>query len=195
MEEIREKKQMMRDEVVRKIAALSPEQIAEKTKAIENRLFEFANFLESRIILFYTPAPNEVDTLEIIRRSTLYNKILVLPAFGPNIRNTRLFKVDDVNRDLVQGPRGNLEPNPKRCKTVPFDCLDIALVPGWVMDEKGGRIGAGRGSYDRLIPELPATTRKVGLVLEAQIVPAVPLASHDKYLDIVITEDRIIYKI
>lgn len=195
MEEIREKKQMMRDEVVRKIAALSPAQIAEKTKAIENRLFEFANFLESRIILFYTPAPNEVDTLEIIRRSTLYNKILVLPAFGPNIRNTRLFKVDDVNRDLVQGPRGNLEPNPKRCKTVPFDCLDIALVPGWVMDEKGGRIGTGRGSYDRLIPELPVTTRKVGLVFEAQIVPAVPLVSHDKYLDIVITEDRIIYKI
>jgi 5-formyltetrahydrofolate cyclo-ligase len=64
------------------------------------------------------------------------------------------------------------------------------------MDEKGGRIGTGRGSYDRLIPELPMTTRKVGLVFEAQIVlPSVPLESHDKHLDIVITEERIIYKI
>jgi 5-formyltetrahydrofolate cyclo-ligase len=196
MEEIREKKQEVRDEVARKIAALSPEQIAEKTKAIENRLFEFANFLESRIVLFYTPAPNEVDTLEIIRRSSLYNKIIVLPAVGPNFRNPRLLKVDDVDKDLVTGPRGNLEPNPKRCKSVPFDCLDIAIIPGLAMDEKGGRIGTGRGSYDRLIPELPMTTRKVGLVFEAQIIlPTVPLESHDKHLDIVITEDRIIYKI
>jgi 5-formyltetrahydrofolate cyclo-ligase len=196
MEEIREKKQEVRDEVARKIAALSPEQIAEKTKAIENRLFEFANFLESRIVLFYTPAPNEVDTLEIIKRSSLYNKIIVLPAVGPNFRNPRLLKVDDVDKDLVPGPRGNLEPNPKRCKSVPFDCLDIAIIPGVAMDEKGGRIGTGRGSYDRLIPELPMTTRKVGLVFEAQIVlPTVPLESHDKHLDIVITEDRIIYKI
>jgi 5-formyltetrahydrofolate cyclo-ligase len=196
MEEIREKKQEVRDEVARKIAALSPEQIAEKTKAIENRLFEFANFLESRIVLFYTPAPNEVDTLEIIRRSSLYSKIIVLPAVGPNFRNPRLLKVDDVDKDLVPGPRGNLEPNPKRCKSVPFDCLDIAIIPGLAMDEKGGRIGTGRGSYDRLIPELPMTTRKVGLVFEAQIVlPSVPLESHDKHLDIVITEERIIYKI
>jgi 5-formyltetrahydrofolate cyclo-ligase len=196
MEEIREKKQEVRDEVARKIAALSPEQIAEKTKAIENRLFEFANFLESRIVLFYTPAPNEVDTLEIIKRSSLYNKIIVLPAVCPNFRNPRLLKVDDVDKDLVPGPRGNLEPNPKRCKSVPFDCLDIAIIPGVAMDEKGGRIGTGRGSYDRLIPELPMTTRKVGLVFEAQIVlPTVPLESHDKHLDIVITEDRIIYKI
>jgi len=196
MEEIREKKQEVRDEVARKIAALSPEQIAEKTKAIENRLFEFANFLESRIVLFYTPAPNEVDTLEIIRRSSLYSKIIVLPAVGPNFRNPRLLKVDDVDKDLVPGPRGNQEPNPKRCKSVPFDCLDIAIIPGLAMDEKGGRIGTGRGSYDRLIPELPMTTRKVGLVFEAQIVlPSVPLESHDKHLDIVITEERIIYKI
>ena len=33
MEEIREKKQEVRDEVARKIAALSPEQVAEKIKA------------------------------------------------------------------------------------------------------------------------------------------------------------------
>lgn len=195
MEETREKKQALRDEVVRKLAALSPEQVAEKTKAIENRLFEFANFLESRIVLFYTPAINEVDTLEMLKRSTMYNKIIILPAFAPNTRTVRLFKVDDLDKDLLQGSRGNLEPNPKRCKSVPFDCLDIAIVPGLAMDEKGGRIGTGRGSYDRLIPDLPATTRKVGLVFEAQLFPVIPLAGHDKYLDIVITEDRVIYKI
>ena len=65
----------------------------------------------------------------------------------------------------------------------------------WAMDEKGGRIGTGKGYYDRLIPDLPITTRKVGLVFEDQIVPIVPMESHDRHVDIIVTEKRIIYKI
>ena len=195
MEEIREKKQDIRDDVANKMATLSTDEIDQQRQAIENRLFEFANFLESRIVLLYTPTRNEVDTMEIIRRSFMYGKIIVLPAFDSSSHTVQLHKVDDLDKDLVQGPRGNLEPNPKRCKSVPIDCLDIAIVPGLAMDEKGGRIGQGNGYYDRLMPELPITTRKVGLVYEQQIVPLVPLESHDKYVDIVITQDRVIYKI
>jgi 5-formyltetrahydrofolate cyclo-ligase len=106
-----------------------------------------------------------------------------------------LMKIDDPENDLIEGPRGNLEPNPERCKAVPIDCLDIAIIPGIALDEKGGRIGSGQGYYDRLIPNLPITTRKVGLVFEDQIVPLVPQESHDKHVDIIVTEARIIYKI
>ena len=195
MEEIREKKQEIRNTIARKLVTLSPETLAAKSKAIEERLFEFANFLESRITLLYTPIDKEVDTIEIIKRSYVYNKIIVLPTFDPNLRQVILLKVDDLEKDLMKGPRGNLEPNPDRCKAVPLDCLDIAIIPGVAMDEKGARIGSGQGYYDRLIPELPLTTRKVGLVFEDQILPAIPMESHDKHLDIVITEERVIYKI
>jgi len=63
------------------------------------------------------------------------------------------------------------------------------------LDEKGGRIGTGEGYYDRLIPKLPATTRKVALAFEEQILPQIPMESHDKHVDIIITQKRIIYKI
>ncbi len=195
MEEIREKKQEIRDEIAMKISTLTPDTVAQKTKAIEDRLFEFANFLESRIAMLYTPAANEVATLDIIKRSFVYSKIIVLPAFDPETLQMTLMKIDDPERDLVEGPRGNLEPNPERCKVVPIDCLDIAIIPGIALDEKGGRIGSGLGYYDRLIPDLPITTRKVGLVFEDQIVPLVPQESHDKHVDIIVTEARIIYKI
>jgi 5-formyltetrahydrofolate cyclo-ligase len=195
MEEIREKKQEIRDEITRLITQCPPDVLAAKTKGIEERLFEFANFLEARIALLYTPVVPEVDTLEIIKRSYMYNKIIVLPAFDAQDFHMTLMKVDDPEKDLVAGPRGNLEPNPKRCKVVPIDCLDIAIVPGLAMDEKGGRVGSGKGYYDRLIPDLPITTRKVGLVFEDQIIPMVPMESHDRHVDIVVTERRIIYKI
>ncbi len=195
MEETREKKKEIRNQIASRIAAIPPETLSTKTKAIENRLFEFANYLESRIVLLYTPAANEVDTSGIIKRSYMYNKIIVLSAFDPDSQHFSLMKVDDPDKDLIQGVRGNLVPNPSRCKKVPIECIDIAIIPGLVMDEKGGRVGTGHGFYDRLIPELPITTRKVGLVFEDQIVPMVPMESHDKHVDIVITEDRVIYKI
>ena len=195
MEEIREKKQEVRNEIANRLAALKPDRVAQKAKAIEDRLFEFANFLESRIALLYTPAANEVGTMDIIKRSFAYSKIIVLPAFDPETYQMTLMKIDDLDKDLVEGARGNLEPNPERCKVVPIDCLDIAIIPGIALDEKGGRIGSGQGYYDRLIPDLPITTRKVGLVFEDQIMQLVPQESHDKHVDIIVTEARIIYKI
>jgi 5-formyltetrahydrofolate cyclo-ligase len=46
-----------------------------------------------------------------------------------------------------------------------------------------------------LIPNLSITTRKVALAFEAQIIPQVPIESHDKHVDIIVTENRVIYKI
>jgi 5-formyltetrahydrofolate cyclo-ligase len=104
-------------------------------------------------------------------------------------------KVDDLNHDLKSGPRGILEPDADRCKVVPIERIDIAIIPAVALDEKGGRIGSGDGYYDRLIPNLAITTRKVALALEEQIIPQVPIESHDKHVDIIITDKRIIYKI
>jgi 5-formyltetrahydrofolate cyclo-ligase len=106
-----------------------------------------------------------------------------------------LMKVDTLEKDLSIGPRGIYQPNPDRCKVVPIDRIDIAIIPAIALDEKGGRIGSGQGYYDRLIPNLAITTRKVALALEEQIIQQAPIESHDKHVDIIITDRRIIYKI
>jgi 5-formyltetrahydrofolate cyclo-ligase len=195
MDEVREKKQEIRNEIAAFFDALDDEVLAANTNIIENRLFEFANFLESKIVMLYVNAEKEVDTQNIIKRAYEYSKIVVLPAFDPARSTMKLMKVDNPDKDLTMGPRGILEPDPAKCKAVPLDCIDIAIVPGVAMDEKGGRIGSGDGYYDRVIPDLPMTTRKVGLVFEGQLVPQVPMESHDKHVDIIITEKRVIYKI
>ena len=46
-----------------------------------------------------------------------------------------------------------------------------------------------------MIPKLPVTTRKVALAFEFQIMSQVPMTSHDKHVDMIITEERVIYKI
>ena len=195
MEEIQVTKSQIREEVANKIAAISPKEIVEKTKTIENRLFDFANFLESKIALMYVHNNNEVKTKSILKRIYDYNKILVLPAYSTENFEMTLMKVDHLEKDLQEGPRGILQPDETRCKIVPIEKIDIAVIPAVALDEKGGRIGSGEGYYDRLIPRLAITTRKVALALEDQIIPQVPVESHDKHVDIIITENRVIYKI
>lgn len=195
MEEIRETKDEIRDAIAKRLAALSAGEVEEKVRAIDKRLFEFANFLEANIVLLYINSTSEVNSQQIIKRCFEFNKIVILPAFDVNTHEMRLMKVDNLDTDLTLGPRGILQPDKSRCNIVPIECIDIAIIPGVAFDEKGGRIGSGEGYYDRLIPKLLITTRKVALAFENQIVQQIQMESHDKHVDIIITEKRIIYKI
>jgi 5-formyltetrahydrofolate cyclo-ligase len=195
MEEIRETKEEIRNDIAKRLTALSASEAKNKTRQIENRIFDFANFLEANIVLLYINTASEVNSQQIIAKCFGYNKIVILPAFDTDTHETKLMKVDNLDTDLKPGPRGILEPDENRCNVVPIECIDIAIIPGVAFDEKGGRIGCGEGYYDRLIPKLSITTRKVALAFETQIIRQIQMEPHDKHVDIIITEKRIIYKI
>ena len=195
MEDIKETKGDIRSRITNVIKAMPEKSLLEKAGAIENRLFDFANFLESNIAMLYWNKSSEVISGDIVKRSFGYNRIIVLPAFDTKNHEMHLLKVEDIDKDLILGPRDVLEPDQTRCKSVPVESVDIAVIPGIAFDEKGGRVGTGEGYYDRFIPSLSATTRKVALAYEDQVLSQVPMESHDKHVDIIITEERIIYKI
>lgn len=195
MEEIQGKKKYIREEMAQMLSALAPDEMEAKQRELEERLFDFANFLEARIVLLYLDQGCEVPTEKIIRESLKYGKIVVLPVFNSGNHRIQLYKVDDFDKELKSGARGVPEPDPAKCKKVPIDKVDIAIIPGYAYDEKGGRIGSGLGYYDRFIPKLAITTRKVALTFDDQVIAQVPMESHDKFVDIIITDKRIIYKI
>ena len=113
----------------------------------------------------------------------------------PKRRELLTFKVENFKKDLRLIPNGRMEPDPRVCKPIPMQFIDLAIIPGVAFDERGGRLGYGEGYYDKLIPQLPATTRKVAIALECQLVLQIPMEAHDRFVDIIITENRVIYKI
>ncbi len=195
MDDLKQNKQEIRKTVEKKLKALSAKEMRNKCKLIEDRLFAFANFLEAETTLLYVNQPYEVDTRQILKRCSQTSKEIVLPLFSADNNGAKLYKLYDLQSDLKPGPNNMLMPDPDRCKLLDIGNIDIAIIPGIAFDEKGGRIGDGTGRYDRLIPELPITARKVAFALEEQMTPAVPMEPHDRYVDIIITDQRIIYKI
>jgi 5-formyltetrahydrofolate cyclo-ligase len=195
MEDVKEVKQGISDGVVKKIGAFTKDEFSKKSRQILTRLFDFANFMEARVVFLYLSKPGEVDTRNIINYCFGKNKVVVLPSDDSNRKDLKLLKLNDPAADFVVGSKGDLVPDINRCRLVPIDSVEIAIIPGLVFDEKGARIGLGTGFYDKLIPKLPATTRKVSLAFEDQIIAQVPKGSVDRHVDIIITESRVVYKI
>jgi 5-formyltetrahydrofolate cyclo-ligase len=195
MQDLKEKKSEIRNSTLARRDALTEKERKAKSAQIMDRLFDFANFLEARVVLFYMNTKSEVGTVDMITRAMAAEKSIVLPCVDKKEKQLITYKVDDLEQDLEPGYGKIPEPTAQRCKQMPFEHIDLAIIPGIAFDERGGRIGHGTGFYDRLIPKLEITTRKVGLAFECQIVPQIPMEPHDRYIDIIITEKRTIYKI
>ncbi|MDY6831000.1 MAG: 5-formyltetrahydrofolate cyclo-ligase [Thermodesulfobacteriota bacterium] len=195
MDDVKEIKQGLSAGVVKKIGAFTKDELSQKSRQILTRLFGFANFMEARVVFCHLNKPGEVDTRSIITHCFSCNKVAVVPYDDTNRKDLRLLKLNDPTADFITGPKGETVADPNRCRVVPIDSVEIAIIPGLVFDEKGARIGLGTGYYDKLIPKLPATTRKVSLAFEDQIIAQVPKGSIDRHVDIIITESRVIYKI
>jgi 5-formyltetrahydrofolate cyclo-ligase len=69
--------------------------------------------------------------------------------------------------------------------------IDVFLVPGLAFDRGGGRLGRGRGYYDRILAEKRPDAQTVGVTTEQRIVPDMPLDPHDRRVDWVATESGV----
>jgi 5-formyltetrahydrofolate cyclo-ligase len=68
------------------------------------------------------------------------------------------------------------------------------LVPLAAFDRRGGRIGYGKGHFDRAIKTLEAqhSVLVVGLAYSSQEIDEVPNEPHDRPLDAIVTETELI---
>ncbi len=195
MNEIKSLKSSSLSVVAERLDKFTIEELAQKYETIEHKLFEFANFMESEMIFLYTPQSSEIPTEKIIQKALYIEKQIVLPVLISTKNVINLYKITDFSKDLVTNNNDILEPNIKKCKKIPLEDIDIAIIPGLAFDDKGGRVGFGNDYYRRLISKLPETCRKISLAYEEQVVDQIQMESRKYTVDIIITDKRIIYKI
>ena len=82
-----------------------------------------------------------------------------------------------------------LEPSGDASRLVAVEEIELILVPGLAFTRDGHRMGRGGGFYDRFLERAPASTFKLGVCFECQIVPEIPWEAHDQKMDAVVTEE------
>ena len=86
-------------------------------------------------------------------------------------------------------PRIDLRDDPaRRCAA---SDVDLYLVPGLAFDREGGRIGYGRGYYDRLLRAAGGRALFLALAFECQLVDSVPMTDRDVRVHLVVTEREV----
>ena len=68
--------------------------------------------------------------------------------------------------------------------------LDLLVIPGLAFDRQGGRLGYGKGYFDRLLPGARPDALLAAVAFECQLFDAVPMQPYDVRVDAVVTESR-----
>lgn len=70
--------------------------------------------------------------------------------------------------------------------------VDLIIVPGVAFDRKMGRLGRGRGYYDRFLSLVSAP--KMGICFEFQLLDTIPVDTNDIKMDYIVSENEFIWK-
>jgi 5-formyltetrahydrofolate cyclo-ligase len=151
------------------------------------RLLEQPIWSAVRSVLLFAPLPDEPDIWPLLAEAIAAGKTVALPAFVPGTNTYSARQIIDPARDIIAGQFGIPEPV-AACAEFPLNRLDLVLVPGVAFDARGGRLGRGKGFYDRLLTDVRGT--KCGVAFDDQIVDAVPVGPLDIRLNCILTPTR-----
>jgi 5-formyltetrahydrofolate cyclo-ligase len=132
--------------------------------------------------MFYITFNGEVDTREMIEQAKKLGKIIAVPVCKKD-RTMRPCLLHEGVR-LTRGLYGIFEPAIK--EFIGLEDLDLVIVPGVAFDQRGVRLGRGKGYYDRFLEKLPDKTQTIGLAFDFQILPDIPAVSTDANVERVI---------
>jgi 5-formyltetrahydrofolate cyclo-ligase len=148
-----------------------------KSEDPANVVEEIASYLRDRpnlkVVSLFAALPGEVDLRALpaeIDRTWVFPKVVSATLAFHVVR--------DIQRDLMLGAYGILEPT-DRLKTVGIHEIDLFLCPGLGFDHHGGRIGRGKGFYDRVLEDARPDAVKLGVCFGYQLVDEILMDDHD----------------
>lgn len=178
-------KDELRLEMKRLRRQITKEESEQKSRAAADAVFELPQYKSAETVMAYMASFKEISTSAIIR-DALKHKHLVIPVSNTDSLTITPSYLKSEN-DLVKGAYGIYEP--RIIEPAKVNDIDIAIIPGIAFDRRGGRLGFGKGYYDRFLSEFHGV--KIGFCYEFQLIDELPLDSHDIPMDIIITEKRI----
>lgn len=141
-------------------------------------------------VMLYAPLADELDVRPLTDQLLAQNVRICLPRVNWDRSHIEPALITDPDRDLEPGERGVARPR-RHAPAVPLDELQVVVVPGLGFDRVGGRLGRGGGFYDRFLARLPAGVAKLGICFDEQIIPLVPMETHDARVDALATPTRL----
>lgn len=202
-------KQIVRQAVKRRVAACDRGVLERESHSLCEHLLAHPALLSARTLMVYAPLNDEVDVRPLAAGWALMAsrererggtdegggprppRRLCVPRMNWPDRSMEAVEVVDWDHDLVLSRLGLREPRADLA-VVPAAEVDVVIVPGLAFDATGARLGRGAGFYDRFLARLSARTVTIGVAFSVQVVPRVPIETHDVRVRFVATGEGVV---
>lgn len=192
---VADEKQYLRAVLSEARSSLSAERARALSTRIQQRLLATRAYHAAAKVVLYAPLGREVETALIAADAIRSHRRLYYPIVDRNRRRITLGAISNLS-ELRSGAFGILEPPAARglkSNELEADGLGEALVcvPGIAFTPAAARLGRGGGYYDRLLAALPVESVTAGLGYSFQLIDRLPEQTHDRRLDLIVTESAV----
>jgi 5-formyltetrahydrofolate cyclo-ligase len=141
--------------------------------------------------MMFLSLPHEVDTSEAILHAWQLGKAVAVPKISWQQRHMIAVEINSLETGLSTSSSGLR--NPVAGVPIPFGDIDMVVAPGLGFDRKGNRLGRGGSYYDRFFANEELKAARCGFGFAEQLVESIPAAEHDEPVEILVTDEEIIY--
>ncbi|HHE07569.1 MAG TPA: 5-formyltetrahydrofolate cyclo-ligase [Chlorobaculum parvum] len=182
----------VRRELLSRRRAMDRETWLEHSARIRCRLTTMPELLKAARVHCYVSMErdHEVETFEVLEWLAGEQKAVFMPYIERDRMLVARYWLGQRFEAARIGP-----PHPVPLELSGEERFDAVIVPLAGFDRQGGRIGFGKGWYDRFFESLDnrgIRPARIGLAFDCQEVPSVPSDPWDQRLDFVVTETGII---
>jgi 5-formyltetrahydrofolate cyclo-ligase len=183
-----QQKATIRKEILGKRKAQDPKIRATQSRSIVGALLSHKEFQKADKVLIYLSGDGEVITDSLLDRAFELGKRVYVPVVNRENNELLISELPGPENNFRLGTFGIREPAEEDLNFVSPDRIDLVITPGLAFDRQGGRIGYGKGYYDRLLNRLGSEVPRVALAFDFQILDTVPQDGNDVRVDAIITE-------
>lgn len=160
------------------------------SQAIVTALLARAEFQGAQEVACFLSLPQEIVTDELLAACRRQEKRVCVPVWDGSTGTYILARLAST-QEVAAGPHG--VPEPVAWQAVDPQSVDLVVVPGLAFDAHGGRLGYGKGYYDRILADCRATCCKIGVGFAWQVIAGdLPLAAHDVRMDLLVTDGGVV---
>jgi 5-formyltetrahydrofolate cyclo-ligase len=180
MDTLEREKRVLRAEMKKRLSFLRATEREEKSGKIRGLLAAAEFWPSLSALAAFLPLSGEPDLLPLLRQALSEKKALFLPRIAGG--DIVFHAVSSLEDNLLPHAYGMPEPSPR---LPPADWAAagehiLFLVPGLAFDHQGGRLGRGKGFYDRFFQNFAGNPSLVlGTAFSRQIVESLPMCGAD----------------
>ena len=160
----------------------------ERSARIAANVLGLPEWEAAKSVLAFVSMRREVQTLSLVEAAWSAGKTVATTRMNASFDDLEL-RAWRRGDELEESGMMFRQPLPD-APSVPDSDIDLVLVPALAVDERGHRIGYGKGFYDRLLPRLDAL--RVALVFDFEQIVEVPTRPGDEPVDVIVTDAGVI---